>query len=341
MPDLIRISGWPSVFTRHDFAGKPVGCGAAFTRRALLSIFGSRDPEALRKVEDAYFSPLRDAHKTRPIRADDVVLVPEGPFTMGVAEPLPNSFGLDGDDGPARVVELPAFRMDRCVVSNERYRLFLEDIGDDRSFDHPDQSPERDHRPSHWHDPRFNRPELPVVGIDWYDAWAFANWSGGFLPTEEQWEKAARGTDGRRYPWGGIFDPERVNDAERSFGRPIRDIDELERLLTSVTGTHPGEPVLPVDALPAGASPFGAIQMSGNVWEMTRTNFFTRKEMDPFFKGRKPVEFMNRKDAFHVLRGGTWTSPPDCLATSFRGKDLLTDRHNEVGFRCAYPAAAP
>jgi gamma-glutamyl hercynylcysteine S-oxide synthase len=77
--------------------------------------------------------------------------------------------------------------------------------------------------------------------------------------------------------------------------------------------------------------------MSGNVWEITRTNYYGRRDMDPFFRGRQPVEFMNRREAFHVLRGGTWTSPPVCLATWYRGKDLLTDKHNEVGFRCVYP----
>lgn len=70
---------------------------------------------------------------------------------------------------------------------------------------------------------------------------------------------------------------------------------------------------------------------------MTRTNFYSRDDLDPFFRGRRPVEFLNRKEAFHVLRGGTWTSPPVCLTTFFRGKDLLTDRHSEVGFRCVYP----
>ena len=99
----------------------------------------------------------------------------------------------------------------------------------------------------------------------------------------------------------------------------------------------PAQPVLAADSLPSGASPYGLLHMAGNVWEMTRTNFFTRKDMDPFFKGRQPVEFMNRQDAFFVLRGGTWTSPPVCLTTYYRGKDLITDVHNEIGFRCVYP----
>ncbi|WP_206664141.1 formylglycine-generating enzyme family protein [Thermomonospora catenispora] len=339
VPDLIRISGWPSNFTRPDFTRKPVGCGAAFTKRALLAIFGTRDPAELRRLEDEYFADMHkrlEAARKRPRRNDDVVLVPGGPAIIG-AKAEPDPFRMTQGDNTLRVVDVPTFLIDRTAVTNARYREFLEEVGDSGEFDHPDQPEGRSHVPAHWHDPRFNAPDLPVVGIDWYDAYAFANWAGGSLPSEVQWEKAARGVDGRRYPWGDEWDPARVNYVERSFGTAVSDLDSLEALLVTVSqGENPAHPVLPADALPEGASPYGALQMSGNVWEITRTNFYTGEDMDPFFKGRHPLEFMNRKDAFHVLRGGTWTSPPSCLTTFYRGKDLLTDRHNEVGFRCVY-----
>lgn len=341
VPDLIRISGWPSNFTRADFTRKPVGCGAAFTKRALIAIFGTRDSVELRRLEDEYFSDMRariDAGRKRLRRNADVVLVPAGPAIIGEHRAEPGPFRMTQDDATLRAVAVPAFLVDRTTVTNARYREFLDAVGDSGEFDHPDQPHERSHRPVHWHDPRFNAPGLPVVGIDWYDAWAFASWAGGTLPSEVQWEKAARGVDGRRYPWGEEWDRDRVNYVERAYGTAVADLDSLEALL--VTTTHddsPAHPVLPSDALPEGASPYGALQMSGNVWELTRTNFYTGADMDPFFKGRHPLEFMNRKDAFHVLRGGTWTSPPTCLTTFYRGKDLITDRHNEVGFRCVYP----
>ncbi|MFG2585497.1 SUMF1/EgtB/PvdO family nonheme iron enzyme [Streptomyces malaysiensis] len=338
--DLIRITGWPSNFTNPNAQGKPVGCGAAFTKRALRNILGSSDHRELRNIEDAVFAGHRRLLDSmwRPRINDDVVRVPAGPFRMGGLPRPDNVFKMDESDSVLHEIDLPEFYIDRLAVTNTRYAEFLDDVSGSAEFDHPDQDPGKDHTPAHWHDRRFNRPDLPVVGIDWYDAWAFARWAGGALPSESQWEKTARGTDERVYPWGNDFLPDQCNYVERAFGRTVSDARELEEtLVTANTESIPQEPLLSADSFPEGASPYGAVQMSGNIWELTRTNFFTREDMDPFFRGRRPFEFMHRKDAFHVLRGGAWSSPPPCLATFYRGKDLITDRHNEVGFRCVYP----
>ncbi|WP_051804073.1 formylglycine-generating enzyme family protein [Streptomyces sp. NRRL S-474] len=339
VPDLIKISGWPSNFSRPTTLRKPVGCGAAFAKQALISIFGTNDPQHLRNLENEYFVPWRRRVETRRRRrnTDDVVLVPAGTYRHG-SDPEPtNPFRMDDTDNPPRDVFLPAFYIDRTAVTNARYAVFLKEAGGGSAFDHPDQPTGKGHEPAHIDDPRFNRPDLPVVGIDWYDAWAFARWAGGMLPSEEQWERAARGADGRKYPWGDVFEPDRVQYVEHAFSRPVSDIAELDELLvTAQPSAFPAVPVLPADSLVQGASPYGAVHMAGNVWEITRTNYFSREDMDPFFKGRDPVEFMNRKEAFHVLRGGSWTSPPSCLTTHYRGRDLITDRHSEVGFRCVY-----
>ena len=341
VPDLVRISGFPSNFTKPRYARKPVGCGAAFTKRALIHIFGSEEPGELRRLEDEFFG-IAHPTATAPQRREPpegAVLVLGGPFHAGSDDTRMGPFQMKEGDNPSRLLTLPDFWIDRTTVTNARYRRFLDDIGTSTECDHPDQQPGRSHRPAHDHDRRFNRPDLPVVGIDWYDAWSFCRWAGGMLPSEHEWEKAARGTDGRRFPWGDEWDTSLVNYVERSYGRKVYDLPELESLLVETTSDSvPADPVLPADCLPGGASPYGALQMSGNVWELTRTNYFTSEDMDPFFRGRHPQEFMNRKDAFHVLRGGTWTSPPVCLTTYYRGKDLITDQHNEVGFRCMYRA---
>ncbi|EDY47722.1 SUMF1/EgtB/PvdO family nonheme iron enzyme, partial [Streptomyces clavuligerus] len=343
---LIRISGWPSNFSRPAYARKPVGCGAALTKRALWGIFGSRDPEELRRLEDEHFAGLRAQVASARVEPDlsDAVLVPGGPSIAGARIDEVGPFQMDDADNPLRVVELPSFHIDRTAVTNERYGRFLDAVrsGGAERWAHPDQPDGKDHTPAHWRDPRFDDPSFPVVGVDWYDTYAFARWAGGRLPSEDEWEKAARGTDGRRYPWGDTWDTELARSVESAYpGENPRDLDELEALLVRTSLVWPPEPVVPADAHPRGASPYGALNMAGNVWEITRTNFFTRQDMAPFFKGRTGVEFMNRPEAFHVLKGGTWTSPPVCLTTYYRGKDLLTDRHNEVGFRCVYDAAPP
>lgn len=338
---MIRISGWPSNFSKPAYARKPVGCGAAFTKQALWNFFGSRDPDELRELEDRHFADKHAAiaanRRERDLR--DAVLVPGGPFIAGANAQEIGPFQMDNTDNPLRVVELPSFHIDRTTVTNARYAEFLAEARGTTKFAHPDEPEGKDYTPAHWRDPRFNGPSFPVVGIDWYDAWAFARWAGGRLPSENEWEKAARGTDSRVYPWGNEWDRDRAQCVLSAYEREdLRNLQELEELLVRTTMEWPRRPVVAADALPAGASPYGVLNMAGNVWEITRTNFFTKADMNPFFRGRRGSEFMNRPEAFHVLRGGTWTSPPVCLTTFYRGKDLLTDRHNEVGFRCVYDA---
>ena len=336
---MIRISGWPSNFSKPDYARKPVGCGAAFTKQALWAIFDSRDPDRLRELEDEHFARMRAelASSRRSPDLRDVVLVPAGPFIAGANVTRIGPFQMDNTDNQLRAVELPSFHIDRTTVTNKRYAEFLAEVGGSREFAHPDEPEGKDYTPAHWRDPRFNDPAFPVVGIDWYDAYAFARWAGGRLPTEDEWEKAARGNDGRIYPWGNEWDPGKAQHVNTAYGiDEVNNLAELEELLTRTALDWPPHPVVPADCRPEGASPYGALNMSGNVWEITRTNFFSRGDMSPFFKGRTAIEFMNRPEAFHVLRGGTWTSPSVCCTTFYRGKDLLTDRHNEVGFRCVY-----
>lgn len=342
--ELIGIVGWPSNFTRPTTTRKPVGIGAALTKRALLDILGSEDPEELRKREDEVFAAeIARVGDRRAPHLEDAVYVPGGMFIAG-SQPRTDrdeTYRMDASDNPLRVEQEDGFWIDRTAVSNRRYERFLVDVGGSKEFAHPDEPEGKDYKPAHWQDPRFSDPTKPVVGCDWYDAYAFATWAGGRLPSENQWEKAARGTDGRLYPWGNSWDPSRANYIGRTAGRVPVDLAELEAVLIGFAAAPPGEPLVDVDAFPDGASPYGLLQMSGNVWEMTRTNYFTRLDMVPFFRRYAPSEITNRPEAFYVIRGGTWTSPEVCLRTDFRGKDLLTDRHFEIGFRCVYEALEP
>ena len=174
-----------------------------------------------------------------PLDGAEMVLVPQGPFLMGITEEeLRQIFILDqrqnpvfATEIPARTVHVKAFYIDRYPVTNFQYRKFVEETG---------------HRePGLWHHPSWGQPMQPVVFVGWEDARAYAKWAGKSLPTEAQWEKAGRGTDGRLWAWGHEFLPERCNS--REYG--------LER--TSEIGIFD-----------KGMSPFGCYDMCGNVWEM-------------------------------------------------------------------------
>jgi serine/threonine-protein kinase len=175
-----------------------------------------------------------------------MVLIPAGPFVYGEAQQqvrrLVKSLGaawasnLYPYEHPRQTKELPAFYMDRCEVTNERYGRFVKATG---------------HAPSRYASyPQLNAARQPVVGIGWPDAEAYCRWAGKRLPREEEWEKAARGTDGRPWPWGKEADPSRYNGKKAGYFVPVA-----------------------VGSYPKGDSPFGVADMAGNVWEMTASDW--------------------------------------------------------------------
>lgn len=174
---------------------------------------------------------------------DDMVAIPAGPFRMGTsredAEELAGTHGFHvswlSGEWPERILGLPAYAIDRTPVTNARYLEYIQAAGANW--------------PSHW---RFGRPpgeawDHPVVGVNQADAEAYARWAGKRLPTEAEWEKAARGPDALRYPWGDAFraDACRWNPDPR----------------------QPPAGTAPVTAHPQGASPYGVMDMAGNAAE--------------------------------------------------------------------------
>ncbi len=176
--------------------------------------------------------------------------------------------------GEARTdLTLPAFQIDRTEVTNKQYRRFLEETTDNpHEFSHPDQPADKDHTPRYWKEFRsplfrqtaaarlapfdgetFRKPDHPVVGVDWWDAYAYARWAGKRLPTRQEWEKAARGTDGRLWPWGNKWDRMLAN----AGGEKTEERDGY---------TYSA----PADSIHEGASPFGCLHMAGNVAEWTQ-----------------------------------------------------------------------
>jgi iron(II)-dependent oxidoreductase len=255
------------------------------------------------------------------------VLVPGGTFTMGTStEP----WALD-NERPAHEVGVPAFLIDAAPVSNGEYAAFIADGGyDDARWWSPAGWRHRVgaglSAPMHWtHDgagwayTRFGHtgpvvPEEPVVHVCFHEARAYAAWAGKRLPTEAEWEKAARFDPAtgrsRRYPWGdGDPTPERANLGQRHLGPA------------------------PIGAYPAGRSPLGVHQLIGDVWEWVDTDFagypgFTafpyREYSEVFFGGD-----------YKVLRGGSFGTDPAACRGTFRNWDHPVRRQIFAGFRCA------
>ena len=231
-------------------------------------------------------------------KPNDMILIPAGEFIMGTNSRLP-------DEGPEHKVTLPAFYIDKFEVTNLQYKKF-NDAGNRKS-------------PSHFKNRTYpdGKADHPVTFVSWEDADAYCRWAGKRLPSDEEWEKAARGTDGRTFPWGDEFD---VVDANT----PVR----WEYLKQAGDTT-------PVGAFPLGVSPYGLYDMSGNVWEWTSSWY------KAYPGNTHPTE--NYGEKYKVLKGGSWW---DCSfykcgisAPSFnRAFFLKKTRNKSFGFRCAKDA---
>ncbi|MBT0767621.1 ergothioneine biosynthesis protein EgtB [Kineosporia sp. J2-2] len=255
------------------------------------------------------------------------VLVPGGPFTMGTdIEP----WALD-NERPAHAVDVPSFFIDTTPVTNGEYLRFIEDGGyDDPRWWHPEGWLHRQRAgltaPQFWqrHGSTWSRrvfgrdeplrPDQPVVHVCWYEADAYARWAGRRLPTEAEWEKAARFDPAsgrtRRYPWG----------------------DDEPSAEHANLGQRHLEPA-GVGAYPAGRSALGVHQLIGDVWEWTSSTFGG-------YPGFRAWPYREYSEVFfgtehRVLRGGSFGSDPSAVRSTFRNWDYPIRRQIFSGFRCA------
>lgn len=227
-----------------------------------------------------------------------MVTIPAGEFLMG------NSEGNGrADEWPQRSVYLNAFAIDQVEVTNERYMAFVTTTGHRNPPNPYGTGPLTSVK---------GIERLPVVQVTWYDAKAYCSWAKKRLPTEAEWEKAARGTDGRRFPWGN--DPPTPNRA--NYDREWADEKTL----------------FPVGSLPEGDSPYGVKDMAGNAREWVSDWY------DPDYYQHAPVrnpQGPDKKGVVRSIRGGSWHSPLADIRASARGRGGFALQTHGTGFRCA------
>jgi formylglycine-generating enzyme required for sulfatase activity len=229
-----------------------------------------------------------------------MVLVPGGPFRMGQAD---NALLAEDHEKPLREVFLSPFRIDVYPVTNALYARFLAARGYEQSIWWTKEGWEWKQRnrivqPLQWGKAGWDAPDQPVAGVSWYEADAYARWAGRRLPTDAEWEKAARGTDGRLYPWGNDWPTSRVANFDGDIGRTT-----------------------PVGLYPEGASPYGCMDMAGNVnnWTLdwywpgfgqfcVRNHLLTNPRLDDEFWKRMGAGQVTEK----VDRGGGFATPRAC-----------------------------
>ncbi len=270
--------------------------------KEMLKVAGSKQPQKPLKTK----KPTAQTSDKLPsiINGKDrapMVLVPDGEFMMGSREEDDGS--ARNDEQPAHRVFLDAFYIDQYEVTIAQYAKFIEE--------------ENQSEPANWSADVVKRHKSkPVVGMSWRDANAYCAWTGKRLPTEAEWEKAARGTDHRLYPWGNVAPGSRAN-----FGHCC-EFDNYDALTT-------------VGYFKDGKSPYGVYDMAGNAWEWTAdwydANYYSNS---PNRNPRGPSSGEDR-----VLRGGAWTLTQAFVRSASRHKATPMSRNfNDVGFRCAQDA---
>jgi formylglycine-generating enzyme required for sulfatase activity len=226
-----------------------------------------------------------------PIPVTNIMIeILAGPFTMGS-----NAGGED--EAPAREVDLPAFEIDKFEVTNADFAQFVEATGYRTDA-------EKEGRTKNWRNAAEGKDNHPVAFVSWNDAVAYCQWVDKRLPTEAEWEKTARGTDGRMYPWGNEWDPSKANVKE-----------------TGLRGTAA------VGSFGAGASPYGVEDMAGNVWEWTADWYeaYPGSDCQSDYFGQR----------FRVQRGGGWFETAEWVRTTFRNANSEIAANDDLGFRCA------
>jgi len=258
----------------------------------------------------------------QPPKSDDIpegmAYIAAGTFRMGDKV---DKDGLDAD-APAHLVFLNAYLIDKTEVSNQDFAKFIVAEGYENKTlwkDENDASQvgleflgnmEKPEQPRYWNDESFNKLDYPVVGVSWFEASAYCRWKHKQLPTEAQWEKAARGPEGYEWSFGNDWDETKANSRGKVDGH---------------------EKTAPVTSYQENS--YGIYNMSGNVWEWVQDVY--KKDFYGSTEGVVTNPVNDESEGLHVLRGGSWIYDPEDLRSSDRDRGYPGVGVNDFGFRCA------
>jgi formylglycine-generating enzyme required for sulfatase activity len=233
-----------------------------------------------------------------------MVHVPAGDFYMGSSD---SDASADGDEKPMHPVSLDDFWIDKYEVTNADFARFVEAMGYQTDA-------EKEGLSRNWRDAAEGQDNHPVVYVSWNDAGAYCEWVGKRLPTEAEWEKAARGTDGKIWPWGNDWDEDKVNSSEAGPGH------------TTAVGSYPD-----------GASPYDCMDMAGNAWEWVADRYQgDYYQAAPDRNPPGPDQGVSR-----VVRGGSWALPQRLGRCAGRFEFIPEVSRDDLGFRCASSSSSP
>ncbi len=293
---------------RTDTEEEPVGLPEDYIWKPI-------DPAYLPAYEAARVSSNEDPFIAISPKAapEGSVHVPEGYFQMGS--------GATAEETPVRFVFTKPFYIDRYPVTNSQYKAFLDASGYDGRLDANAEYLR------HWKNGTYEpgQEDHPVTFVSWRNAQAYAEWAGKRLPTEAEWEKAARGADGRKYPWGDtVPDGTLCNfaDANTSFAWSDSDTDDGFALTS------------PVGHYERGKSPYGLYDMAGNVWEWCADWY----DEDYYSYGPYRDPQGPENGHYRVVRGGCWNSDAQSVRAAHRKSYRPDVTSSTIGFRCAKDA---